>query len=216
MNNKEIKMQLLKEFGCVSDSKSVEFCRKAYEFITEEGRSAANDGTLPNGVYVVYENGDFAPYGEDTSLDNVSFIGISWDGHTFGVGRYIGEYPLLSPGDLETDDLCVPEYKALADWDFVTNTEHIWSLRSPIPLNDGEYLPTAPVFVAMANLAEHGLNKALTAIGEEEIDLNECYWLAERYSAHVAWYFFGTYGVLYSGHVSVRNRTQAVTLWNPE
>lgn len=36
MDNKEIKMQLLKEFGIASEKETVDFCREAYKFIVEE------------------------------------------------------------------------------------------------------------------------------------------------------------------------------------
>lgn len=36
MSNKEIKMQLLKEFGISDDKKTVDFCREAYKFLIED------------------------------------------------------------------------------------------------------------------------------------------------------------------------------------
>ena len=40
MNNKEFKMQLLKEFGVNDNPKSIDFCREAYKFLTEDEAEA--------------------------------------------------------------------------------------------------------------------------------------------------------------------------------
>ena len=40
MNNKEFKMQLLKEFGVNNNPKSIDFCREAYKFLTEDEAEA--------------------------------------------------------------------------------------------------------------------------------------------------------------------------------
>ena len=40
MNKKEFKMQLLKEFGVNNNPKSIDFCREAYKFLTEDDTEA--------------------------------------------------------------------------------------------------------------------------------------------------------------------------------
>ena len=229
----DIKMQLLKDYGSASDPKSVDFCREAYKFIMEDA-DADTDSTesatvniattfrkqndiLDNGVYAVYDNGDFYKFTDKLKKKGAAFIGIIHDGHYFGVpfDGYKGKYKLLNCGGDRSDknDMCVCEADAIMDWDFVKNTEHIKEFGTDIPLNDGEYLPTTPVFLAMYHNREE-LNKALAFFGADEIDFSEDFWFCQRLNAGIAWLFHGTGGLLSYGGVSTSRVGQAVTLWN--
>ena len=172
--------------------------------------------TVDDGIYYVYNDGTFVSATNVAPTDNAKFVGICHDGHTFGVGRLIGEYSLLKKDNMPEDEYCIrEEYKALFDWSFVEATNHIKELGTPIPFNEGEYLPTMPMFVIMANLADKGLNEALVRIGLDPIDLSEDYWFAGRCGANGAWIFYGSSGYLGNYYVNDRYRCQAVTLWNP-
>lgn len=170
---------------------------------------------MENGIYIVYEDGSYAPFDGKNPEENAAFIGVACNGHTFGVGRKVGCYPLLPRYDIPKDEFCQKEYQALFDWDFVKHTEHLKELGSEVPLKEGEYIPTAAVFVAIANLADKGLNKALVCIGLDPIDLNDDYWFAQRYVSTHAWFFYGDNGTLDYNYCTYEHTVQAVVLWNP-
>lgn len=197
----------------------VQKAKAAYEFImgndTMVHKPEIMPGNIPNGVYIVYDDGTYVPFSSDAPKDNAAFVGISYDGHTFGVSRKVGDYALL-PKSAPKDDFCQDEYQALFDWKFVKHTGHIMDLGSKIPLKDNEYLPTAPVFVVMANLASQGLNKALEHIGMDPLDLNKYYWFAQRSNSEFAWFFGGYGGALNLYTCTYELAVQAVVLWEPE
>ena len=170
---------------------------------------------MENGFYIVYNDGSYAPFDGKNPKENAVFIGVVCDGHTFGVGRKVGCYPLLPRYDISRDGFCQKEYQALFDWDFVKHTEHLKKLGSEVPLKEGEYIPTAAVFIVVANLADKGLNEALEYIGLDPIDLDNYYWFAQRYSARYAWYFSGFYGSLNNITCTSTCQVQAVALWKP-
>lgn len=197
----------------------VQKAKAAYDFVmgndVMQTKPAPLPGYVPNGVYIVYNDGTYIPFSSDAPKDNAKFVGVAYNGHTFGVFRKVGDYKLLPSTNIPKDDLCQDEYQALIDWDFVKHTDHIFKLGCEIPLVEGEYLPTAPMFVVIANLANQGLNDALKHIGLDPIDLDGYYWFAQRCNASFAWYFYGAYGSLYGFTVTNVLTVQAVVLWNP-
>ena len=197
----------------------VQKAKAAYDFVigndVMQTKPAPVPGNVSNGVYIVYNDGTYVPFSSDAPKDNAKFVGVAYDGHTFGVFRKVGDYQLLPSTNIPKDDLCQDEYQALFDWDFVKHTDHIFKLGSEIPLVEGEYLPTAPMFVVMANLANQDLNDALKHIGLDPIDLYGYYWVAQRSDASSAWFFNGIGGYLGSNSVTGEFTVQAVVLWNP-
>jgi hypothetical protein len=144
-------------------------------------------------------------------------VRIWHNGHTFLVPKdwNKGKWPLLNKKGEENSkqnkEHLMSEIDALLDWDFVAATKHIQDLGTDIPLKDGEYLITAPVWLAMY---EHriALNKALSNIGAMEIDFNEDFWFAQRYSVYYAWYFHGASRTLYTTSVTNAYQVGAVSL----
>lgn len=211
-NQQKLRKELFDKLNDVSKAKT------AYEFIMGKSTKSTVDispkSSVPGGFYIVYNDGSYLPFTGSEPKENAAFIGVSYDGHTFGVGRKVGDYALLPTRSIPKDDYCQEEYQALFDWDFVKHTEHIKELGSKIPLKEGEYIPVAPVFVVIANLANKGLNDALKYIGLDCIDTDNSYWFAQRYTGTNAWYFGGSYGYLYSSSCTYEYTVQAVVLWN--
>lgn len=144
-------------------------------------------------------------------------VRIWHDGHTFKVLKNWdrGVCPLLSEDGREKSaqngERLQSEVEALLDWDFVGATKCIQSLGTDIPLGEGEYLPTIPVFLAMYKYKGE-LNAALKSMGAEEIDFEEDCWFAQRFNAYTAWIFNGSYGGLYINSVYNANRARALAL----
>jgi len=144
-------------------------------------------------------------------------VRIWHDGHTFMVPLHSnkGEWPLLNKKgrrrpEQDTNGL-KNEAEAICDWDFVTATKRIQELGTDIPLAEDEYLPTAPVMIAMY-IYRHELNVALERLGGEPIDFNNWFWFSQRYGVNNAWYFNGNNGNLGNNYVTGSYRCQAVAL----
>lgn len=140
-------------------------------------------------------------------------VRIWHDGHTFKVLKNWdrGVCPLLSEEgrkeSMQNKERLQDEVEALLDWDFVGATKHIQELGTDIPLDEGEFLPTAPVFLAMYKYKDE-LNATLKSMGAEEIDFSENTWFAQRCNAGSAWFFNGGY----LGTYNVRNAFRARAL----
>ena len=171
---------------------------------------------LYNGVYIVYRDGGYEEFDGDNIKENASFIGIAFDGHTFGVplDHDYGKRRLLKEDNYPLDEHCLSEADALLNWDFVGETEYLKQLGLAFELKEGHYLTTAPVFLAEYAFKEE-LNKALKYLGAKEIDFRADRWFAQRSSVYIAWFFSGYYGNLYNNLVNLANQVGAVTPWNP-
>ncbi len=118
------------------------------------------------------------------------------NGHTFLVPKEWDkdEWPLLSEAGYErskkSNERLMSEADALLDWDFVAATKHIQDLGTDIPLKEGEYMLTAPAWLAMYEFRD-ALNKALRDMGAKEIDFDKDVWFAQRFYTYTAWFFLG-------------------------
>jgi len=139
------------------------------------------------------------------------------NGHTFLVPKEWDkeEWPLLNEAGYErskrSKERLMSEADALLDWDFVAATKHIQNLGTDIPLKEGEYMLTAPVWLAMYEHRD-ALNKALRAMGAKEIDFDKDVWFAQRANTYYAWYFVGAGRYLNHGNVSYSNQVVALSL----
>ena len=172
---------------------------------------ATNATKSPNGVYIVYEDGHYESFNDENSKENVKYVGIVHDGHAFCVAlKDLGEFPLVKnirkcPD--ESDLYVRRECDALNDWEYVERTKHIQEVGTDIPLDEGEYLPSLPMLVAMCYWAERGLNAALEYVGGEPLRMDEYYWSAAECNSPYAWYVnFGSGNVSgnykYNGNVA--------------
>lgn len=118
--NQELKMRLLKEFGISDDKKTVDFCREAYKFITEE--NAPKDKSKSDDVVVETE-----PIAVDLGLPsgtlwcdrNVGAKSPSDCGAFFSWGNTEPHYPKLNM-DWGDDD---EAFDFLFNWDNYKKSE---------------------------------------------------------------------------------------------
>ena len=203
--NQKMRLELYREFK--------EEAQKAYDFIMGgEKREVSNPApvavasgnTVPNGLYLVYEDGGYKPYTGDNDKSDakgVKYIGIVHDGHSFCVAlKDLGKYALVQDTDKCPSEH--PSYRrrecdALLDWECVERMKHIQEIGTDIPLADGECIPALPMVVLMCHYADKGLNEALKFVGGEPFDMEEYYWsVAEGYSS-LAWYVYFSNGNVY-------------------
>ena len=222
--NQELKMQLLKEYGICDEPNSVDFCREAYKFLTEDEPKEKTPGNkltpegLPDGVYVIYDGDFVSRFDENCEKEGIRKVGIVQSGHAFIVGlKDKGRFPLVK--DCKKCPEEHPLYRgrqcdALMDWECIERTKHIQEVGTDIPLKDGEYIPSLPMLIAMCHYADKGLNEALKLAGGEPLDMDEEYWSStenNRFSARGVYFFNGSANgsVKYSSLV-----VRAVTAFN--
>lgn len=195
----EIKMQLLDKFGISDEPKSVEFCREAYKFLAEGETKPAPANTvadsLADGFYLIYENGEVAPYnpiyGDANEFNDspVKYIGIKWGSRTLKVALHDmadGKDITLTATEDKTKgykryiETCID---AVADWNGKDNTEHLKDigLNKEIKLADGEYIPALGELYFIY-LNRKALNEILEKVGGEPI-ADEWYWTSTENSA---------------------------------
>lgn len=175
---------------------------------------------LPNGVYIVYTDGHYERYRNGLKRDEGMRVGISWDGHTWILGRDYGDRPwsTASREQLE-DNTCriMKEYEAVLDWDFWGARSKLIGLWGHIPFADDETMPTCPMVLVQEHLATQScLNDALRFCRLPEYEVEKSRWSVGRYLALSARVFYGSYGFLSSSGVYYVYCVQAVTPWNIE
>ena len=175
--------------------------------------------SIENGVYLVYNDGTYAKFINDQPRDNVAFIGLAYDGHTFGVHLCgsKGRFPLINtPGHAAPkDDLCFEnEWDALMEWDFAKHTRHIQEIGTDIPLEEDEYLPTLACLMVMLHYQE-AINAALKHAEGNQINFGSNIWSCLRYGSGYAWSANGNYGFFGGYGMYVTYQAVPLSLWNP-
>ena len=196
--NQILKMRLLKELALSDEPKSVDFCREAYKFLTEgdDAKSRTrnvSDAPWPkDGIYIIFKDGQYKPFEKDADFnrDDVKYIGIVYDGHSFAIAlKDLGEFKLVRDGVKCPSDHPLyrdAECEALIDWECIERTKHIQELGTDIPLADGEYIPSLPMLVVMRAWAKD-INEALEFVGGEPFDMDSYYWSVTEYYSSNAW-----------------------------
>lgn len=111
--NQELKMQLLDKFANIEKPETVDFCKAAFDWLTEEPEkvgccksdfdllaeelqpqgSAVVKNSKPDGFYLVFENGESIQYnpiyrGEIVSDSPVKYVGIKWGDRSLKVALH--------------------------------------------------------------------------------------------------------------------------------
>ena len=185
-------MMLLDKFGIVDEPKTIDFCREAYKFLTEDEAQAQtpaapvfSDKTIPDdGIYLIYSDNSYCKYDEGCKKEDVKYIGIIHEGHAFAITlKDLGRFQLLKD-EAECEDnseFYLPrECDALNDWECEKRTKRIQEL------GDGEFIPALPMLVAMCYWRNKGLDEALKAVGGEPFS-DSGYWSVTEYSSGIAW-----------------------------
>ena len=190
--NQKIRLDLIKRFSSVCEAK------KAYEFVMGDEEAAVE---TKDGIYLIYDNGSYAPFTGDNSKEHIKSIGVVFQGHSFAVALndLSEQYTLVR--DAKKCERESPLYKSevdsIFDWDAEAHMKHIVEAGTDILLKDGEFIPTAAMLVAMYRLRED-LNKALVYAGGEALKTDDYYWSSSESLANYSWSLYFSNGYLNS------------------
>lgn len=205
----EVKLQLLKEFANIEKPETVDFCRKAYEFLAENettpqpqaGAVVAADQE-PDGIYLVLNGGRHVLFTGDNNADDCAAcigIGVKWGSKSVMVALNDEadgeEITLTANKDTTNYGGYINTYlDAVADWNGKANTEHLKEigLNGEITLPDGWYIPSlGEMYFVFLN--RKAINAALEYVGGKTID-DYWYWTSTETSAAYAWHLGLTNG----------------------
>jgi len=177
-------------------SRNIDEAKKAYEFVIgcEEAKVENK-----NSVYLIYEDGHHELFTGENERADIKSVGIVFDGHSFVVSLkdLPKQYALVRDTDeCEKDSpLYKGEADAIFDWDAEAHTKHIVEAGTDIPLNEGEFIPTAAMLAAMYRMREQ-LNRALEYAGGEPLKTDDYYWSSSESTQHGSWIlYFGSGGL---------------------
>ena len=197
----EVKLQLLDKFANIEKPETVDFCRKAYEFLAEgETTPQPQAGAVvadqePDGIYLVLDGGRHVLFTGDNNADDCAAcigIGVKWGSKSIVVAlndQADGEDITLTANKDKGDYAgYINNYlDAVADWNGKANTEHLKKigLSQNIALPDGWYIPSlGELYFVFLN--RKAINAALEYVGGKTID-DYWYWTSTEYSAAYAW-----------------------------
>ena len=181
--------------------------QKAYNFVFGTTQCNNDSQSIKDGVYIIYKDGSYELFNGENKKDGVSKIGLVMGEKKIAIGlKDKGVYSLTNDYD---DEECGKYYDnsidAISDWDGEKNTEHIKSIGTNIPLDDGEFIPSAGQ-IGFINLFLKSVNESLEYVGGEKLE--GYYWTSTEYSAEYAW-------GLYLGDGHLNNWNTNVSLHTP-
>lgn len=182
--NKEIKYAILKGVGF-----DLQKAKECYDFINE-GPVAMYEAKRHDGIYLIYHNGEVKPYTNGCSNENVRYIGVVHNGHSFALAlNDITDVALLPDGKKAGKRKRLDrECDAIYDFDSAKNTEALSEDNPALRdvLNEGEAIPALGVLNIIAHLSDE-INEALAYIGGQELK-DTWYWSSTEHSQYYAWY----------------------------
>ena len=173
------RLSIYREFG--------DNAQKAYNFVFGTTQCSNDSHSIKDGVYIIYKDGSYELFNGENKKDDVSKIGLVMGEKKIAIGlKDKGTYSLTNDND---DEECGKYYDnsidAISDWDGEKNTEHIKSIGTDIPLDDGEFIPSAGQ-IGFINLFLKSVNETLRYVGGEELE--GYYWTSTEYDSASAWY----------------------------
>lgn len=181
--NKVIKYAILKGVGF-----DLQKAKECYDFINEEP-AAMDEAKRRDGIYLIYHNGEVKPYTDGCSNENVRYIGVVHNGHSFALAlNDITDVALLPDGKKAGKRKCLDrECDAIYDFDSAKNTEALSEDNPALRdvLNEGEAIPALGVLNIIAHLRDE-INEALSYIGGRELK-DTWYCSSTEYSLTGAW-----------------------------
>ena len=185
--------------------------QKAYNFVFGTTQCSNDSHSIKDGVYIIYKDGSYELFNGENKKDDVSKIGLVMGEKKIAIGlKDKGGYFLTNDND---DEECGKYYDnsidAISDWDGEKNTEHIKSIGTDIPLDDGEFIPSV-CQIGFINLFLKSVNEALKYVGGEKLE--GYYWTSTEYSAEDAWILSLSDGYLgWDTKASTRGHVRAVS-----
>ena len=204
--NKVIKYAILKGVGF-----DLQKAKECYDFINEEP-VAMDEAKRRDGIYLIYHNGEVKPYAKGCSKENVRYIGVVHEGHSFALAlNDMTDVVLLPDGEKAGERRRLSrECDAIYDFDSVKNTEALCEDNPKLRdvLNDGEAIPALGVLNIIAHLRDE-INEALAYIGGQELK-DTWYWSSTEYSQSGAWNVNFSNGLTVSNYKSIAYAVRAV------
>lgn len=185
--------------------------QKAYNFVFGTTQCSNDSHSIKDGVYIIYKDGSYELFNGENKKDDVSKIGLVMGEKKIAIGlKDKGDYSLTNDND---DEECGKYYDnsidAISDWDGEKNTEHIKSIGTDIPLDDGEFIPSVGQ-IGFINLFLKSVNEALKYVGGEKLE--GYYWTSTEGSPEYAWCLYLDDGGLYwDAKDSYRGHVRAVS-----
>ena len=181
--DKVIKYAILKGVGF-----DLQKAKECYDFINEEPVTA-DEAKRRDGIYLIYHNGEVKPYANGCSNENVRYIGVVHNGHSFALALNDITGVRLLPADKKSGErkLLGRECDAIYDFGSAKNTEALIEDNPALRdvLNDGEAIPALGVLNIIAHLRDE-INNALDYIGGRELK-DTWYWSSTESSRACAW-----------------------------
>ena len=181
------RLSIYREFG--------DNAQKAYNFVFGTAQCVNDSHSVKDGVYIIYNDGGYEPFNGKNRKDNISKIGLVLGEKKICIGlKDKGDYHLTNN---ENDGASGKYYDnsidAFSDWDGEVNTEHIKSTGTGIPLDDGEFIPSAGQ-IGFINLFLKSVNETLRYVGGKELE--GYYWTSTELSSTLAWRLYLSDGAL--------------------
>ena len=172
------RLSIYREFG--------DNAQKAYNFIFKTTQCNNDLHSIKDGVYIIYNNGKYELFNGENKKDNVSKIGLVVGDKRICIAlKDKGTYSLTNNRDDGTSGKYYDNsVAAVSDWDGEKNTEHIKSIGTNIPLDDGEFIPSAGQ-IGFINLFLKSVNETLRYVGGEELE--GYYWTSTASDSASAW-----------------------------
>ena len=204
--NKVIKYAILKGVGF-----DLQKAKECYDFINEEP-VAMDEAKRRDGIYLIYHNGEVKPYTNGCSNENVRYIGVVHNGHSFALAlNDITDVALLPDGKKAGKRKRLDrECDAIYDFDSAKNTEELSEDNPELRdvLNEGEAIPALGVLNIIAHLRDE-INEALAYIGGQELK-DTWYWSSTEISQGNAWNVDFSSGYTGDGNKCIANAVRAV------
>ena len=141
-----------------------------------------------DGIYLVYADGHAELFNGENTKRNVTYIGVVFQGHRFGVSLTEIEAALL-PEDTQPTKRATykTECESIYNFDSADNTARLVEDNPELAnyLKPGEAIPALGVLIIMCNLRED-INRALEYVGGQQLT-DEYYWSSAEYSENCTW-----------------------------
>ncbi len=206
----ELKMQLLKEFANVNEPKTIDTCKRMYEFLagTNEQKPLPAKQQLADGVYFIVGKSNYTVDSEIVSAeydapDNTGGILLVQGRKSIVIAlQDCNDGKDLTLTHQRDPESCKGNYitsyeDAVADWDGEKNTEHLKKVGLNLNLNleAGLYIPSmAEMLFIFTHKKE--VNNALRKANATPID-DDWYWTSTESSAAYAWGLYLNYGFMH-------------------
>lgn len=141
------------------------------------------------GIYLVYADGHAELFNGENAKRNVTYVGVVFRGHRFGVSLTETITALLPEGKQPTKRTTYKtECESIYDFDSADNTAKLVEDNPELAnyIKPGEAIPALGVLVIMCYLREY-IDGALEYVGGQQLT-DVCYWSSTEDSEDSAWY----------------------------